>query len=98
MPHFSWVSIGSAVAAASLLVAPFGAQAQSSPASVHVVQEGDTLLQIALDANTDVPTLVALNSLADAEGLLSIGQSLKLPPSGPAPASGSGSGSTSGSS
>src|SRR5579859_62371 len=80
MPHLSWASVASAVAIASLVVAPLGVQAQSGVANnVHVVQEGDTLLQIALDANTDVATLVSLNGLDDANQLLSIGQTLKLP-------------------
>src|SRR5690349_13403084 len=80
MPHLSWASVASAVAIASLVVAPLGVQAQSTPAgNVHVVQEGDTLLQIALDANTDVATLVSLNGLDDANELLSIGQTLRLP-------------------
>jgi peptidoglycan endopeptidase LytE len=71
-------SVGLAAAAASLLLAPVVVQAQSSPPGVHVVQAGDTLSQIALDASTDADSIAALNGLTDGD-TLSIGQSLKLP-------------------
>jgi cell wall-associated NlpC family hydrolase/nucleoid-associated protein YgaU len=61
-----------------LLLAPLVVQAQASPPGVHVVQAGDTLSQIALDANTDADTIATLNGL-DNTNTLSIGQSLKLP-------------------
>src|SRR5579859_1792193 len=68
-----------ALGATSLLPAPAAVLAQSSPSgNVHVVQPGDTLLQIALDAGSDPATIAALNGLNDANAL-SIGQSLKLP-------------------
>jgi peptidoglycan endopeptidase LytE len=53
-------------------------RAEAGPTSVHVVQQGDTLLQIALDAGTDTGSLVTLNGLGDAN-VLTIGQALKLP-------------------
>jgi cell wall-associated NlpC family hydrolase/nucleoid-associated protein YgaU len=56
-------------------------QAEPNAPAVHVVQDGDTLLQIALDAGVDVQSIVALNGLSD-ENVLSLGQSLKLPPRG----------------
>src|SRR6516225_5412711 len=77
--HWRWSSVSLAAIAAGLLLAPLVVQAQASPPGVHVVQAGDTLSQIALDANTDADTLAALNGL-DKDNTLSIGQSLKLPP------------------
>jgi cell wall-associated NlpC family hydrolase len=78
--HWRAGALGAALLAANLLVAPLVVQAQSSPSSpgVHVVQDGETLGQIALDAGTDAATLASLNGLDDAN-TLSIGQSLKLP-------------------
>jgi cell wall-associated NlpC family hydrolase/nucleoid-associated protein YgaU len=78
MPHFSWAAIGMTTTALSFLFAPVAAFADSSPTSVHVVQPGDTLLQIALDAGTDTDTVVALNGLSNAD-VLSVGESIKVP-------------------
>jgi cell wall-associated NlpC family hydrolase/nucleoid-associated protein YgaU len=77
MPRSGW-RLGSIVLALGLLGAPLAVHAQSAPANVHVVQDGETLGQIALDAGTDAATLASLNSLDDANAL-SLGQSLKLP-------------------
>src|SRR6516165_5755038 len=84
--YWRWSSVSLAACAASLLLAPLVVQAQASPPGVHVVQAGDTLSQIALDANTDADAIAALNGLTDAN-TLSIGQSLKLPASASAAAS-----------
>jgi cell wall-associated NlpC family hydrolase/nucleoid-associated protein YgaU len=54
------------------------AHADPSPTSVHVVQPGDTLSQIALDAGSDTDTIVALNGLGSAD-VLSVGESVKVP-------------------
>src|SRR5262249_1857395 len=59
-----------------LLIAP-QAHAESSGTTVHVVESGDTLWQIAQDAGTDVATLRQLNDLQD-DDVLSLGQTLKL--------------------
>ncbi|HYW88932.1 MAG TPA: LysM domain-containing protein, partial [Chloroflexota bacterium] len=72
--------------ALSLLVAS-GAYAESSGTSVHVVEPGDTLWQIAQDAGTDVASLAKLNGLQE-DDVIAVGQSLKLPGAA-APASGS---------
>jgi cell wall-associated NlpC family hydrolase len=69
-----------------MLLAPLAARADQPPStpaqsSVHVVQAGETLSQIALDAGVDTATLAALNTLDDAN-VLSIGQPLKLPTAG----------------
>lgn len=69
------------VVAALALVAPTATFAQVSPGpsgGVRVVGVGDTLSEIALDAGTDVATLIDLNGLDDPNAL-SVGQSLKLP-------------------
>jgi cell wall-associated NlpC family hydrolase/nucleoid-associated protein YgaU len=85
MPRLTWnkrwssSSIGAAAGAFSLLLAPLVVQAASSPTNVHVVQSGETLLQIALDSGTDASALASLNGLDDAN-VLAVGQSLKLPP------------------
>src|SRR5436190_18164138 len=65
-----------------LLGAP---QAHAEPVSttVHVVESGDTLWQIAQDAGIDVPTLMRLNDLQDGD-VLGIGQTLKLAAAVPA--------------
>ena len=78
MPRFSRASLGLATTAVCVLLAPVAVRAEASPTNVHVVQAGDTLLQIALDAGTDTGTIVALNGLDD-PNLLSVGQTLKLP-------------------
>jgi LysM repeat protein len=64
-------------AVVSLLVAPV-AYADSPGASTHVVQPGETLSDIAASVGVDSATLVALNSLDDAN-VLGVGQSIKLP-------------------
>jgi peptidoglycan DL-endopeptidase LytF len=78
MPRFSWASRGLATTALSMLLMPLAVYAEPGPTSVHVVQSGETLLQIALDAGTDTATVAALNGLGDAN-VLSIGQTLKVP-------------------
>lgn len=65
------------MSAVSLLLAPV-ARAEPSAATVHVVESGETLWQIALDAGVDAATLAKLNDIQDGD-VLSIGQSLKLP-------------------
>jgi cell wall-associated NlpC family hydrolase len=55
-----------------------GAYAQSAGASVHVVEPGETLWQIAIDAGTNTATLMKLNDMAEGD-LLVAGRSLKLP-------------------
>src|ERR1700730_9777963 len=73
---------------ASLLAAPVAtrAYADSPGATTHVVQAGETLSDIASSVGVDSATLVALNSLDDAN-VLSIGQSIRLPvKTGAAPA------------
>src|ERR687886_1594603 len=52
--------------------------------SVHVVQSGESLSQIALDLATDVDTLARLNDM-DASDVLVAGASIKVP-AGSAPA------------
>src|ERR1051326_8976212 len=76
--RWRWRAFSMTTVAVSLLVAPLVVQAQSSAPDVHVVRDGETLSQIALDANTDADTIAALNGLSDAN-VLSVGQSLKLP-------------------
>src|SRR5262252_4332670 len=79
MPRFSGAAAGLATVALSTLFAPLAVHAEPNPSSnVHVVQLGDTLLQIALDAGTDSDSLATLNGLGDAN-VLSVGQTLKLP-------------------
>jgi peptidoglycan endopeptidase LytF/peptidoglycan endopeptidase LytE len=78
MPRFSWAAFGMTTTALSVLLAPMVAFAEPSPTSVHVVQPGDTLSQIALDAGTDTDTIVALNGLTNAD-VLSVGEALKVP-------------------
>src|SRR5262249_46607891 len=78
MPRFPWAAIGLTTTALSVLFAPMAALADTSPTSVHVVQPGDTLSQIALDAGTDTDTIAALNGLNTAD-VLSVGASVKVP-------------------
>ncbi len=66
--------------ALGLIVAPT-TSAQVGGPSVHVVESGDTLWQIAVDAGTDVATLQKLNELQDGD-LLAVGRSLKVPSGG----------------
>src|ERR1051326_7986852 len=87
--RWRWRAFSMTTVAVSLLVAPLVVQAQSSAPDVHVVRDGETLSQIALDANTDADTIAALNGLSDAN-VLSVGQSLKLPSVSRAPAAASG--------
>lgn len=83
-PSASLVGISRAaatIAAALTLVAPTAVRAQVAPGAsggVHVVASGDTLSGIALDAGTDVSTLLDLNGLDDPDALR-VGQALKLP-------------------
>jgi cell wall-associated NlpC family hydrolase len=73
-----------ALSAVGLLLAPV-VRAEPSAATIHVVESGETLSQIALDAGVDTATLARLNDLQDTD-LLIVGQSLKLPNSPAAPA------------
>ena len=54
---------------------------QESGLSIHVVQRGDTLFQIALTYETNVADLVELNGLADATRI-DVGQRLLVPTTG----------------
>jgi LysM repeat protein len=63
-----------ATSAISLLLAPL-ARAEPSAAATHVVESGETLWQIALDAGVDMAALARLNDLQDGD-LLIVGQSL----------------------
>jgi peptidoglycan DL-endopeptidase LytF len=76
------LSLLSVLSLLGLLLAP-AAWAQSA---VRVVEPGDTLWQIAVDAGVDVATLRQVNGLEEGDAL-QIGQSLKLPgaPAAPAP-------------
>src|SRR6187401_393506 len=65
---------------ASLFLAP-GVHAQTASGGVHVVQSGDTLWQIAQDADVDVATLLKLNDLQDGDPIV-VGQALKVPAGG----------------
>src|SRR5207237_1297933 len=73
-----WPSAAAAAGALSLLLAPIVVLADQAPSSVHVVQAGETLSQIALDAGVDASSLASLNGLDDAN-LIVVGQTLKLP-------------------
>ena len=73
MPSFRWSSVAVALVVCSLGPAAEHAHAQSA----HVVQPGETLSQIALDAGVDPAALASLNGLDDPNAL-SVGQSLKL--------------------
>src|SRR5438067_2342785 len=61
-----------------LLLAPSAVQAEPNPVTVHVVQPGETLSQIALAAGTDADTLASLNALDDPNAVR-VGTALKLP-------------------
>ena len=61
------------------------ATAQPTPPGEYTVVEGDTLSEIAAKFGTDVPTLVAVNALADADSLF-VGQVLKIAAPGSATA------------
>ncbi len=70
-----------ALTTTAVFLAPLAADAAPSDnASGHVVQPGETLSQIALDAGTSVDALVTLNGLDDPNALVA-GQSLNLPAS-----------------
>src|SRR6266581_4516768 len=84
MRRFRW---GTAVALASGVTSTLAArhaalavQADPAATTVHVVQPGETLSQIALDAGVDAASLAALNGLDDLNFLVA-GQSLKVPAS-----------------
>src|SRR4051812_49154170 len=71
-------------AAMTLSIAPVVRAAEpAAGGATHVVEAGGTLSQIALDAGTDGATLAQLNGL-DVDGVLSLGQALKLPGAGSA--------------
>ena len=70
--------LGSLALAGGVLVAPVGVHAELAGPTIHVVQPGETLSQIALDAGIDGATLASLNGLDD-PNLLIAGQALKLP-------------------
>src|SRR5579859_4975868 len=79
MPRRIWLSLASAASALSILLAPLGARADVATPGTHVVQPGETLSQIALDAGVDTATLASLNGLDDPD-VLRAGQTLQLPP------------------
>src|SRR5205807_240525 len=86
-----WPSAAAAAGALSLLLAPIVVLADQAPSSVHVVQAGETLSQIALDTGVDAASLSALNGLDDANFVV-VGQTLRLagpaaPAAAPSPAS-----------
>src|SRR5438067_12114986 len=81
MPPRTWhsrASVAAAVTAASLLLAPMMVRADQPATTIHVVQAGETLWQIADNAGVDSTALATLNGLDD-PNLLSVGQSLKVP-------------------
>ncbi|WP_146070822.1 LysM peptidoglycan-binding domain-containing protein [Arthrobacter sp. B1805] len=69
-----------------ILVIPRGGTAvvETGNVGMYVVQGGDSLTSIAQRFGTTVPTLVALNGLANAD-LIHVGQTLKVPGSAAAP-------------
>src|SRR5262245_22308918 len=79
--------LGRFAASAGLFLGSFGvARADETAATsatgttkAHVVEAGETLSQIAVDLGVDQDALVRLNGL-DPGDILSIGQSLKVPP------------------
>jgi cell wall-associated NlpC family hydrolase len=73
MPLLRWSSVAFGLVLSTLSPAADYAHAQSA----HVVQPGETLSQIALDAGVDPSAIAALNGLDDPNAL-SVGQSLKL--------------------
>jgi cell wall-associated NlpC family hydrolase len=77
MPR-TWGSLTTAAGALGLLLAPVAVRADPAAPTVHIVEAGETLSQIALDVGQDVATLAALNGLNDPNFLV-VGQSLKLP-------------------
>src|SRR5881227_3820927 len=73
-----WPSAAAVAGTLSLLLTPIVVLADQAPSSVHVVQDGETLSQIALDSGVDAASLAALNGLDDANFVV-VGQTLKLP-------------------
>src|SRR5579859_292043 len=71
-------SVAAAASALSLLLAPIVARAEPGSATVHVVEAGETLSQIADNLRVDADGLARLNNLDDANFLV-VGQSLKIP-------------------
>src|SRR5512133_2220862 len=68
-----------AAACVASVLAPVATRAfAATPATVHVVQPGETLSDIADAFGVDSATLVTLNGLDDAN-LLSVGQTIKVP-------------------
>src|SRR5467141_951041 len=80
MPVRAWGTLAVAASCVSLLLAPLSVRADQTTAttSSHVVQAGETLSQIAVDAGLDAAALASLNGLDDAN-LIVAGQTLKLP-------------------
>jgi peptidoglycan DL-endopeptidase LytF len=84
MPRRTLGSLGAAASALALLLAPMAVRADPAAPTVHVIQPGETLSQIAIDAGLDAAALAALNGLDD-PNVLVVGQSLKLPATAPRP-------------
>src|SRR5919201_3820036 len=80
MPHARKYTLTAALGLSALLLAPVVPQAYAElpGTTVHVVQAGETLIQIADTLGVDANTLVSLNNL-DNPDLLSIGQALTVP-------------------
>jgi peptidoglycan DL-endopeptidase LytF len=78
MPRRTWRSATLAASSLSLLLVPLVALAEPDAAATHVVQPGETLVQIADSLGVEAATLVKLNGLDDAN-LLVPGQTLSLP-------------------
>src|ERR1051326_3559258 len=80
MPRRTWGSAIVAASVVSVLFAPMAVRADP-PAAIttpHVVQPGETLSQIAVDAGVDTAALAALNGLSD-QNAIAAGQTLNLP-------------------
>jgi cell wall-associated NlpC family hydrolase len=80
MPHARKYTLTAALGLSALLLAPVVPQAYAElpGTTVHVVQAGETLVQIADTLGVDPNSLVGLNNL-DNPDLLSIGQTLLIP-------------------
>jgi peptidoglycan DL-endopeptidase LytE len=84
MPLHRWAPFGATASIVSLLLSPIAVRAEQAPVGTHVVQQGETLSQIADEAGVDVTALATLNGLDDAN-VLAVGQSLKVPSTPAAP-------------
>jgi uncharacterized protein YkwD len=73
------VKVGTALVVPSSV----GWEAASRFWMVHIVEPGETMSQIAQAYDLDVPSIVAVNELADADSIV-VGQELVLPLDGPA--------------